>query len=144
MQRCCHEILLPGQKNKIWLYKSAAPQLTMDKLTYQYERSTNGLIKSNKLRYVHDQVADGNYTEDINSQKASTFTVGDIQNDVSGSVSSDNYEYDPIGNLIKDTKEGITNIEWTVYGKISKITKSSSTISYTYDAGGNQIGRAHV
>ena len=116
--------------------------LGMDSLTYQYERLANGQIKSNKLRYVHDQVADANYaTEDINSQKASTFTVTDVQNDIGGSVTSDNYEYDAIGNLIKDTKEGITNIEWTVYGKISKITKSGSIISYSYDASGNRISK---
>lgn len=115
--------------------------IDMDKLTYQYERLANGQIKSNKLRYVHDQIADGNYTEDINSQKASTFTVTDVNNDISSALSSDNYQYDAIGNLIKDTKEGIDNIEWTVYGKISKIIKGSTIIIYTYDASGNRISK---
>lgn len=35
--------------------------------------------------------------------------------------------------------EGITDINWTVYGKIAAITKSSGNISYTYDASGNRI-----
>jgi RHS repeat-associated protein len=52
---------------------------------------------------------------------------------------TDNYQYDEIGNLIKDTKEGITSIEWNVYGKIRSITKGSMTITYTYDAAGNRI-----
>ena len=45
------------------------------------------------------------------------------------------------GNLTKDVKEGITNIEWTVYGKIKKVAKSTGTIEYTYDAAGNRISK---
>ena len=41
--------------------------LEMDKLTYQYEKVSNGQLKSNRLRYVHDQIPDGNYADDINS-----------------------------------------------------------------------------
>ena len=115
--------------------------LAMDKLTYQYEKVSNGQLKSNRLRYVHDQIPDGNYTDDINSQKPSTFTLADVTSDVSPSLAGDNYGYDAIGNLIKDTKEGITNIEWTVYGKISKIIKSNATIYYNYDAAGNRISK---
>ena len=112
---------------------------TMDDLTYQYEKDATGNILSNKLRYVHDQVADGNYTEDINNQ--TTLTLLQVQNERSASVSSDNYQYDAIGNLIKDTKEAITNITWTVYGKIQSITKTTGAISYTYDASGNRISK---
>ena len=86
-------------------------------------------------------MGEGNYTDDINSQKPATFTVADVTNDVSTSLAGDNFGYDAIGNLIKDTKEGITNIEWTVYGKISKIIKSNDTIYYNYDAAGNRISK---
>lgn len=114
--------------------------LTMDNLTYQYEKASNGQITSNKLRYVHDQVADANYSEDIDSQ--TSLTLGQVQSENSASVTGDNFQYDEIGNLIKDVKEGISSIEWTVYGKISKITKANSTvIQYTYDASGNRISK---
>ncbi|WP_090655307.1 RHS repeat domain-containing protein [Parafilimonas terrae] len=36
---------------------------------------------------------------------------------------------------------GITNISWTVYGKINSITRGGSTITYTYDAAGNRISK---
>ena len=112
---------------------------TMDDLTYQYEKDAAGNILSNKLRYVHDQVADANYIEDINNQ--TTLTLTQVQNERSAAISSDNYQYDAIGNLIKDTKEDINNIIWNVYGKIQSITKTTGTISYTYDASGNRISK---
>jgi hypothetical protein len=88
----------------------------MDDLTYNYDAATN------RLNYVHDDVPITNYTEDIDSQNP------------------DNYTYDEIGNLKTDDAEGITNIDWTVYGKISSISKSNGmTINYTYDALGNRI-----
>ena len=53
-----------------------------------------------------------------------------------------NYDYDNIGNLIKDAKEGITQISWTVYGKIETISKAgNTTIQYSYDAAGNRINK---
>jgi|GEM_PF-2745152 len=97
----------------------------MDSLSYGYNLDVNGHLENNRLRHVRDAIADGNYTVDIDSQ-------GD-----------DNYEYDATGNLVKDTKEGITSIEWTVYGKIKKITKANGTIiRYTYDVTGNRISKA--
>jgi YD repeat-containing protein len=114
--------------------------LDMDNMTYQYEKDGAGKLTSNKLRYVHDQVADANYSDDINSQ--TTLTLAQVLAQNGQLTSTDNYAYDAIGNLIKDTKEGITNIEWNVYGKISKIQKTGgTTINYTYDASGNRISK---
>ncbi|MCC6289480.1 MAG: RHS repeat protein [Chitinophagaceae bacterium] len=94
-------------------------QKAMDNLTYNYKNNTN------QLAGVRDAVAAANYTEDIDDQPAN------------------NYDYDKIGNLVKDTKEGITNITWTVYGKIESIHKTdNSIITYTYDAAGNRINKA--
>ncbi len=88
----------------------------MDNLTYQY------LANKNQLGHVDDSVAAGNYTTDVDDQQ------------------SGNYTYDAIGNLITDAAEGITNIDWTVYGKIASISKSNgNAIQYTYDAAGNRI-----
>jgi YD repeat-containing protein len=41
-----------------------------------------------------------------------------------------------------DTQEGISNIDWNVYGKIKSITKTNGTIiSYSYDASGNRVSK---
>ncbi|MCR6722087.1 MAG: ATP-binding protein [Chitinophagaceae bacterium] len=50
-----------------------------------------------------------------------------------------NYQYDAIGNMVRDNSESITDITWNVYGKIASITKSGAVIRYVYDAGGNRI-----
>jgi len=89
----------------------------MDELSYYYK--TN----SNQLDWVDDAVSSGNYSEDIDAQAAG------------------NYSYDKTGNLKTDVKEGITQIDWTVYGKIAGITKGGTSISYTYDAAGNRISK---
>jgi RHS repeat-associated protein len=109
---------------------SAGKPLAMDNLGYHYKDSA-GIRLNNKLRYVTDAVtAVANYTEDIDGQVA------------------DNYTYDQIGNLIKDSAEKISNIEWNVYGKIAQIWKDNSSavgdlqrIAYRYDASGNRISK---
>jgi RHS repeat-associated protein len=97
--------------------------LAMDNLTYGYNKDINNKLVNNQLRHVKDAVNDLNYQEDIDNQP------------------DDNYGYDANGNLIKDTKEGITNITWNVYNKISSITKSTGTINYTYDVSGNRLSK---
>gem|GEM_PF-2152702 len=116
--------------------------LAMDSLTYQYGRNSSGQLINNRLRYVHDRVADNAYTEDIDSQ--TPLTLSQVQAEKLDAQTTDNYQYDEIGNLIKDTKEGITAIEWNVYGKIKSITKSATTITYTYDAAGNRISKVVI
>ena len=106
---------------------SAGKPLAMDNLTYYYSDSA-GIRMSNKLRYVIDAVAAANYTEDIDTRPLK------------------NFDYDTIGNLIKDSLEKISNISWNVYGKISQIKWYTTTtvgdlqmIRYAYDASGNRI-----
>ncbi len=98
--------------------------VAMDSLTYAYNRDANGNITNNRLRHVTDAVPDANsYTADLKSQP------------------TDNYQYDALGNLIKDTQAGIDTINWTVYGKIKSIVKGSSTISYNYNPSGQRISK---
>ena len=102
----------------------------MDNLVYGYNKDGNGNLQNNKLKEVKDDlILSGNYTEDIDSQP------------------DNNYGYDAIGNLISDQAEKITNIEWSVYGKILSITKTAtvtgdiSKITYGYDPAGNRISK---
>lgn len=100
--------------NNTWAGKSQF----MDSLTYHYEPGKN------RLNYIYDTVGVANYEEDIDSQ------------------SPDNYQYDSIGNMVKDVASNIKSIEWTVYGKIRRIIKNNNdTISYTYDPAGNRISK---
>ncbi|MES1159419.1 MAG: RHS repeat-associated core domain-containing protein, partial [Bacteroidota bacterium] len=99
--------------------------LPMDSLGYKY------LTGTNKLGQIRDSAADfvgGGY--DLHSQRPN------------------NYAYDSIGNLIRDSIERIGSIQWNVYGKITEIdhdtttaTKPIKNIYYYYDAAGNRIGK---
>ncbi|WP_315819572.1 RHS repeat-associated core domain-containing protein [Paraflavitalea speifideaquila] len=105
----------------------------MDDLTYQYYPA------GNQLKRIEDKV-------DSNRYGANSW---DIILDIDSHLDSSNYVYDAIGNLIQDKREKITNIKWTVYGKIAEITRSASAsdkvnttrISYSYDVQGNRISK---
>ncbi len=110
----------------------------MDNMTYRYNTKTSGgdLI-SNKLYGVNDATAAGNYTDDIDDQGAFTNAQDATVNTLN------NYGYDELGNLKRDNAEQIANIEWTVYGKIKKVTRTAPStkpdLEFIYDAGGNRI-----
>ncbi|GAO44442.1 hypothetical protein FPE01S_03_04790 [Flavihumibacter petaseus NBRC 106054] len=108
-----------------YLRQGSSDKLSMDSLTYKYHRDENGLLTNNRLNHVRDNVNAAEYAEDIDAQSA------------------DNYQYDAIGNLVKDNQAGIDNVEWNVYGKIRRIVKSGGMeITYSYDASGNRISKA--
>lgn len=100
-------------------YGTSTQQQSMDDLTYNYYSGTN------RLEYVEDIVDPDNYTTDIDDQNTG------------------NYTYDEIGNLKSDAQEGISDIAWTVYGKIKSITKTGSGdhLEFKYDAQGNRIAK---
>jgi hypothetical protein len=108
-----------------YLRKGTEATPDMDSLNYNYNLDENGNLVNNRLNHVRDQVSSGNYSVDIDSQ------------------SSDNYEYDLIGNLKKDVAEGIDTVRWTAYGKINHIVKYSGAalIDYTYGPGGMRSGK---
>ena len=66
-----------------------------------------------------------------------------------GTQPTDNYRYDAIGNLIKDSTEFIQSITWSVYGKVLKVTRDSTRmvaahkaladLEFKYDAAGNRV-----
>ncbi|MBA2746028.1 MAG: hypothetical protein H0U44_07385, partial [Flavisolibacter sp.] len=104
-----------------YLRNGNSDELQMDSLTYKYNRDGNGMLVNNKLNQVRDQVTAYKYAVDIDNQQ----TV--------------NYSYDKTGNLVADDAENISDIQWTVYGKIKSITKTAGPgIGYGYNAGGNR------
>jgi RHS repeat-associated protein len=107
----------------------------LDELTYNYHTTTDGLV-SNRLYQVNDVVSAGNYSDDIDDQ-------GTFNNTHSTIETANNYGYDELGNLVRDVQEEIASIEWTVYGKMKKITRNSSSskadLEFGYDASGNRL-----
>ncbi len=59
---------------------------------------------------------------------------------------ANNYGYDATetsdrGNLTRDNSEGITAIDWTVYGKVAQVSKTTGNITYLYDATGQRVAK---
>ena len=114
----------PNGNIRTYLRDGDAARVSMDDLAYTYKTNSNQL----------DKVVDA----------ATDAAAGDYNkyNDIKQGQTNGNYQYDAIGNLISDASEGITNIDWNVYGKISSITKSDgTTINYSYDVSGNRINK---
>ncbi|THU38416.1 hypothetical protein FAM09_17250 [Niastella caeni] len=110
----------------------------MDNLKYSYTEQVDPVI--NQKYKVHNQLQqvaeinlgiDGNYSQALNGVE-----------DIDGQT---NYEFDKIGNLVKEqiSPNNFTNITWTVYGRIKSITKNvagtQTFIAYSYDATGNRV-----
>jgi len=101
--------------------------LAMDNFTYNYYTTIGGAAtttnptNTNRLASVGDVAAtDNNYGDDINSGQT-----------------ANNYVYNTIGQLTQDVDEDITNIEWTVTGKVKKITfnpaANKNDVKFIYD-----------
>jgi RHS repeat-associated protein len=112
-----------------------ASATALDELTYNYHTTTDGLV-SNRLYQVNDVVSARNYSDDIDDQ-------GTFNNTNSTIETANNYGYDELGNLVRDVQEEIASIEWTVYGKMKKITRNSGSskadLEFGYDASGNRL-----
>jgi YD repeat-containing protein len=93
----------------------------MDNFTYNYQPNTN------KLTHINDDP----------SIDSNTFDT-DIDNQI-----NNNYQYDQIGQLVKDNAENIDNIQWRVDGKVKSIQKNGNEqiINFFYDGLGNRIAK---
>ena len=105
------------------------PNVPLDSMDYHYTAGTNKLTH---ITEASDSYSWLGGTNDIETQPVN------------------NYGYDAIGNLIRDSSEniGTNGITWNVYGKITSIDRTAATatndtrrIEYTYDAAGNRIGK---
>lgn len=127
-------------------------QLAMDNLTYWYKYTTTA---NTTATYNPQAALPANFKERLNNQltqvtdavAATNYPLAAFPNekDIDNQTNANNYTYDRIGNLYTDASEGITAIQWTVYGKIRSITKTVATVTtnikYDYDASGNRIAK---
>jgi hypothetical protein len=98
----------------------AGKPLAMDSMNYFYNKGTN------QLNHVTDGVSSGNYPNDIDNE------------------GNNNYKYNKIGQLAKDTAGGIDSITWTIYSKIKKVQKyNGDSLVYEYDPIGNRIEKRY-
>lgn len=93
-----------GNGNLLTLTRNDGSGTAMDDLSYAYATDVSDNLKNNQLLAVYEA--------------ASITTMGeDLENQV-----DNNYVYNELGQLIQDKYNDISEIEWTVTGKVKKIT----------------------
>ncbi|MEO1053058.1 MAG: RHS repeat-associated core domain-containing protein [Bacteroidota bacterium] len=97
----------------------------IDDLTYEY------YPENNQLKRVRDSRPNDLFEGDVDDQSDDRVVDGA------------NYEYDGIGNMIKDHYDTVT-IDWTLYGKVKTIDKADKLTEYFYDATGNRVIKSHT
>ncbi|MGM0479138.1 MAG: RHS repeat domain-containing protein [Bacteroidota bacterium] len=111
--------------NLTYLLRIAGSSGVIDKLSYVYDDPVNGGF-NNRLTQVQDDEGQV-LSVDLDDQ------------------SPNNYEYDEIGQLIKDDAEKISSINWTVNNKVDFIEyqpgEAIETIQFEYGAMGNRISK---
>jgi RHS repeat-associated protein len=113
----------------------------MDDLKYNYYYYPSGSTTPSEYNHASPPVFSP--TDRVTNQLASVtdalgapvLTGKDI-----GTQNPLNYEYDEIGNLIRDNQENM-DIEWTPTGKIAKIKNNNKnqTLTFAYDPMGNRV-----
>ncbi|NOQ74897.1 MAG: hypothetical protein GQ574_22980 [Crocinitomix sp.] len=122
-----------GNGNLLTLDRTDGAAATMDALEYHYNYDP-GTETTNQLEWVNDFGLSG---------------VSDV--DIDAQTSIDNYTYDAIGQLIQDKANDISSIEWTVTGKVRKISYDNSLnpaiettiawVEFEYDAMGIRVSK---
>ncbi|MBX7204097.1 MAG: hypothetical protein K1X81_01610 [Bacteroidia bacterium] len=126
--------------NILTLQRKDQGGILMDDFTYVYQKtggnfagSNNVKKNSNRLLAVSDAVTTSTHAGDVKNGQAAS----------GNNPHNYNYDYDELGNLVKDAQEEIASIEWNTYGKISKITRTQNSskpdLEFAYDASGQRI-----
>lgn len=85
------------------------------------------IYKYSRISYFFYQA----FEDDIDDQ-------GAFNGDASTINTANNYAYDELGNLTKNTQKEIAEIKWTVYGKVQEVTRtngsSKKNLKFEYNA----------
>ena len=108
----------------------------MDDLKYYYYTKSGATFDP-----MAANAAVANPTNATNRLAYVTDGAGKVLTSDLGSQGAGNYTYDAIGNLESDAAENISDIDWTVYGKVWRIQRSDNTneLEFKYDAAGNRV-----
>ncbi|MFT3886371.1 MAG: hypothetical protein QM724_13360 [Flavobacteriales bacterium] len=118
-----------------------------DSLHYYYGRLPGGRLRSNRLydiRDVGDEAAVTRDDDGFDDLPTVSPTFTDNPANPTDENTSNNYRYDHNGNLVRDGREGIGRITWTLAGKVRSVERSGGTrqaLDFAYGAGGHRISK---
>jgi RHS repeat-associated protein len=126
-------------------------QTRYDQFEYNYLTS-GGKRLSNRLYRVKDQMP----ANVVDPSDPADQGVADIDDNgllfnsdpVTINNGSNNYRYDPLGNLNQDKREQIAQIDWTVAGKVKSVTRTAGStlaaLTFGYGAHGHRIWKKNL
>ena len=107
--------------------------------SFAYHYHTNGGRKQQNRLYELIDDATMNTGSDI------VTTATGFDNTSNGVNVNNNYGYDALGNLVRDDREDIERIHWTVAGKVDSIQRPSassrSPLKFRYGASGQRVSK---
>jgi RHS repeat-associated protein len=107
--------------------------------SFAYHYYTSGGRKQQNRLYELIDAATMNTGSDI------VTTATGFDNSPNGVNANNNYGYDALGNLVRDDREDIELIHWTVAGKVDSIqrpgTSSRSPLKFRYGASGQRVSK---
>ncbi len=116
-----------------------------DHLTYGYHQQADDRPVSNRLYHVLDDADQPNQfvNEGPDGAEDIPYTAGTFDPQEPAMNSTYNYGYDALGNLVRDTREDIADIEWTVAGKVRHLARPVGSprkeLTFGYGASGQRI-----
>ena len=123
-------------------------QTRYDSLTYKYQ-TVDGQRTRNRLYHLRDAAPD-NVVDPVTDlvtdlaldQTTYQHTPATVLN------TANNYGYDVLGNLTRDTREQIAQIDWTVAGKVKSVTRTAGStlaaLTFGYGAHGHRIWKKNL
>ena len=117
--------------------------LRYDVLRYKYQKQQgSGRLLRNRLYHVHSD-HDNLATTDIGDYADDLANFNDPHN-TNGTINTANpYGYDALGNLTRNTHDGISAIDWTVAGKVKAVHRAGGSpllkLNFGYGASGQRI-----
>lgn len=119
---------------------TSGPVLPNDGVYKYVHASNSAYAKANEtveIQATEEIVFEDGFTSESNADFTATIADGSP----SSNLPVGTYSYDDIGNLTGNEVNG-TTIDWTVYGKVKKVTHDSGDeIDYLYDAAGNRVAK---
>ncbi len=123
-----------------------------DDMAYGYQKWNGTKHARNRLYHLTEPVADNIVDLANDGVEDIAQDLGTLQDEyglasgtanINGSTSGNNYRYDAIGNLVYDKREQIELIDWTVAGKVKRITRTGGSplenLGFGYGADGQRI-----
>ncbi len=116
-----------------------------DGFKYHYRRTNDGRLRQNRLYELYDGADPGNALVNAGPEEDAEdikYRTGLFNPQEPAINTAYNYGYDELGNLVRDDREGIIHIDWTVAGKVRSVAKATGpSLLFGYGAGGRRISK---